>query len=133
VLLSGPGGGGGGGGCTALVHPPSTQQAVAHRHCAGAGVGTGIVVGSLWWGPGAHSSLLWDSVWGVECISVTWCVYEDCCVLTGQVSPFCGLSVSLCTFLACLDSLTSCLNGEEGVWVSVGVHCMFFMAGSHYH
>jgi len=49
--LSGPGGGGGGGGCTALVHPPSTQQAVAHRHCAGAGVGTGIVVGSLWWGP----------------------------------------------------------------------------------
>jgi len=70
---------------------------------------------------------------GVEHVSVMWCTYKDCCVLTGWVSPFWGLPASLCTFLACLDSLTSRLNREEGVWVSMVVHCMFVMAGSNYH
>ena len=70
---------------------------------------------------------------GVERVSVMWHAYEDCCVLTGWVSPFWGLLASLCAFLARLDSLTSRVNGEEGVWVSVGVRCMFFVAGSHYH
>jgi len=66
---------------------------------------------------------------GVEHISVMWRMYEDCCVLTGRVSPFWGLPASLCAFLAHLDSLTSCLNREEGVWVSVGcVACFLWPA-----
>ena len=133
ALLSGPGGGGGGGRCTALVHPPSTRRAVARRHCAGASVSTGVVIGSLWWALVLVPSCRGILFGGVEHVSVMWRAYEDCCVLTGRVSPFCGLPASLCVFLACLDSLTSHVNGEEGVWVSMGVHCVFFVASTHYH
>ncbi|KAF8238241.1 hypothetical protein L208DRAFT_1387948 [Tricholoma matsutake] len=59
-------------------------------------------------------------------------MYRGWWVLTRQVSPFWGLLPSLGTLLACVDSLTSCLNREEGDWVGVGVGvgCAFFvMAG----
>jgi hypothetical protein len=58
---------------------------------------------------------------GFVCVSVTWHAYGGCWVLTGQVSPFWGLLASLCAVLACVDSLTSHLNGEEGDWVAVHV------------
>jgi hypothetical protein len=71
-------------------------------------------------------------VGGVERISVTWRAYGGCWVLTGWVSPFWGLSASLCALLAHVDSLTSYLNGEEGVLVAMGVRCAFFVvAGRH--
>jgi hypothetical protein len=60
------------------------------------------------------------SCWGG--VSVTWHAYGGCWMLTWWVSPFWGLSVSLCALLAHVDSLTSRLNGEEGVLVAVGVH-----------
>jgi hypothetical protein len=73
------------------------------------------------------------SCWGgVECVSVTWHAYRGCWVLTGRVSPFWGLSASLCTLLAHVNSLTSCLNREEGVLVAVGVHCAFFVIAGHH-
>jgi hypothetical protein len=65
-------------------------------------------------------------------ISVTWRVYGGCWVLTGQVSPFWGLPASLCVVLACVDSLTSHLNGEEGDWVAMCVCCAFFVV-AHRH
>ncbi|KAF8239493.1 hypothetical protein L208DRAFT_1385943, partial [Tricholoma matsutake] len=44
-----------------------------------------------------------------------WPEYRGWWVLTRQVSPFWGLLASLCTLLACVNSLTSHLNGEEGI------------------
>jgi hypothetical protein len=65
--------------------------------------------------------LSWKYVWrGFERISVTWRAYGGCWVLTWQVSPFWGLPVSPCTLLASVDSLTSRLNGEEGVGWGLG-------------
>jgi hypothetical protein len=69
---------------------------------------------------------------GVEHVSVTWHAYGGCWVLTRWVSPFWGLSVSLCALLAHVDSLTSHLNGEEEVLVAMGVHCAFFIIAGHH-
>jgi hypothetical protein len=113
--------------------------------CASVGVGAGIVAGSSWWGPGAHSSSssvpaiihlpyptckqvlaavgtgggLAFSVSGGLSASVTWRTYGVCWVLTERVSPSWGLPGSLCALLACVDSLTSHLNGEGIGWLCV--------------
>jgi hypothetical protein len=53
---------------------------------------------------------------------VTWRVYGCVWVLTWQVPCFTGLPAPLCNLLAHLESLTSRLNGDEGVsaaWVAV--------------
>jgi hypothetical protein len=171
VSSSGPAGAGVRCRCrTTLVHPPSTQRAVARRH----GGGCSVVRRSLqpWRGPcgvlepflvvvgplclflivvGARRHPLalpnlqagacsrgngwWVGVvtlGGVERVSVTWRAYGGCWVLTGQEFPFWGLSASLCALLAHVDSLTSRLNGEEGVLVAVGVRCAFFVVAGHH-
>jgi len=71
---------------------------------------------------------------GLSGISVTWCVYEDCCVLTGQVSPFCGLSVSLCT-IPSLSRQPHILFewGGGGLGEHWGALACFSWLGSHYH
>jgi hypothetical protein len=172
VSSSGPAGAGVWHHCrTTLVHPPSTQQAVACRHGSGCSVIHCLL--QPWRGPcgdlelflivvgplclflivigACHHPLTlpnlqagacsggngwWVSIvtlgGGIERVSVTWRAYGGCWVLTGQVSPFWGLSVSLCTLLAHVDSLTSCLNGEEGVLVAVGVRCVFFIVAGHH-
>ena len=69
---------------------------------------------------------------GCLSMSVMWCIYGICWVLTEQVSPSWGLPVSLCTFLACVNSLTSHLN-REGGWVVVGMHHVFIIiVGCHW-
>jgi hypothetical protein len=81
-------------------------------------------------GMGGGSAL---SCWGlVEHVSVTWCAYGAAGVLTGRVSPLWDLSVSLCALLACVNSLTSRLNREEGVLVALGVRCAFFVVAGHH-
>ena len=66
------------------------------------------------------------SVSGGLSTSLTWHAYGVHWVLTKWVSPSWGLPASLCALLACVDSLTSHLNGEGG-WGVVGMHCMFFV------
>jgi hypothetical protein len=62
---------------------------------------------------------------------VTWRTYGVRWVLTERVSPSWGLPASLRALLACVDGLTSHLNGK-GDWVVVGVRCAFFVvAGCH--
>ena len=69
--------------------------------------------------------------WGGLSALVMWHTYGVCWVLTKWVSPSWGLPASLHTLLACVNSLTSHLNGE-GDWVVVGMHCTFFIvAGCH--
>jgi hypothetical protein len=66
-------------------------------------------------GMGGGSALSRDSVWaGFGRVSVTWRAYGGCYVLTGQVAPFWGLPASLCALLACVNNLTSRLNGGGG-------------------
>jgi hypothetical protein len=106
-------------------------SSIVRCSCGGGHVGSQSR-SSLLWGPGARSSL--SSVpavihlpyptckqvlavvgmgggsalsrWGlVEHVSVTWCAYRGCWVLTGRVSPFWDLLASLCTLLPRVNSL----------------------------
>ena len=52
---------------------------------------------------------------------MTWRIDGACWVLTWGVSPFWGLLSSLSVLLAHINTLTSHLDGEEGVgWLSRG-------------
>jgi hypothetical protein len=65
-------------------------------------------------------------------VSVMWHAHGGYWMLTGQVSPFWGLSASLSALLAHVGSLTSCLNRKERVLAAMGMHCAFFIiAGRH--
>jgi hypothetical protein len=121
----------------ALVHPPSTQQAVARQRGVGAPSSIVLVVQVSFASPLVCLSSPWVVVVGPWCsfpssasvlgrfgqVSMTQHVYGARWGLIWWVSPSWGLLGLLSTCLTLNDTLTSCLDGEEGIgqpWAWVG-------------
>jgi hypothetical protein len=98
--------GGGGGGC----HPEEMRNPTPPTHDWSKGEGASSVASSVLGGCGG--------------VNVMWHIDVARWVLTWGASQVWGLPVSLCMLLARIDTLTSHLDGEEGMqWPSWGGMC----------